>query len=510
MADDDASPSPTEIDMHSAIQIEPAQKSAGVESSADAGSAEAQAAEPKEEVASTRGTSVNLLVSGLIGLGVTILFFGLLYVALSDETWFYLLFWRDPSIPFFATLLFFWAIAILCMKIRHIRRESRAFDLDLLPQDPYQLITIRDVQAILREINRMAPEQQNLFLVTRVARALRRVRASGNSAEIDGLLEYQGSIDSAAVESTYAAVKIFIWAIPVVGFIGTVLGISVAIGNFGDLVQRAGDVEQIKAGLGGVTGGLSVAFETTLLALVFSIIVMFYSTYIRKREDDLLTSVEDHCVEHLVNKLAIGDDKLVAQLNEAFSEAQEDAARRQAEVVEGALVELQERQTEALQKLNEFLNQQQNQSLESLVNTLGELFDDATGQQGTRLSEMSQRIERGLRSLGDNIQEMGKSLPAADGSLASGQGSDFDPDKAERLIGAMERQAQQLLETRKSLETLSQSLQHLATLEPFHEVMGNIQKALDTLIPAIDELRKPRELRIIDSVQPQQAADDTP
>lgn len=464
-----------------------------------------------------RGTSVNILRSGGGAILTTVLIFGLLKT-LSPTSALYLFFWRDPIVPFATVLLFFWALYILLFKLRHIRREENAFAFDLLPQDQYQLVGIRDVQATLREINRMPSEDQRLLLVTRIGRALKSLRASGNTAETAGLLEYQAEIDLAASESTYAAVKVFIWAIPVIGFIGTVLGISVAIGNFGALVQQAQEVEAIKEGLGPVTGGLAVAFETTLLALVLSIAIMFFSTWVRTKEDDLHTRVEDYCVEHLLNKLSIGDDKLVAELNEAFSEAQEDALKRMADVIESALREVQQQQAELMGQLQAGMNQNREQSDEVLQSMLHEL----TGQQGMKLTELAQRLERGLKKLadtlesttdfrpsdsrGDEIEELPSEIRAIATDTAATMGmppqaatsAESNGDLA-AMRSAMQEQVVELQETRRALASLSKSLENLATLAPFEEVMTRIQSALDALVPAIEELQKPRELRIIDS-----------
>ncbi len=79
--------------------------------------------------------------------------------------------------------------------------------------------------------------------------------------EIAQLLEMLGQPQQQAL----APLTFAIWALPMLGFIGTVLGISQAIGGLaqGPAVLAADD-----AGLGGVFGGLAFAFDTTLVGLV--------------------------------------------------------------------------------------------------------------------------------------------------------------------------------------------------------------------------------------------------
>ena len=63
---------------------------------------------------------------------------------------------------------------------------------------------------------------------------------------------------------SYAVPRVMIWAIPLMGFIGTVVGISKAVAGFSGFLQTAEEIDQIKQAIGGVTTGLAIAFDTTL------------------------------------------------------------------------------------------------------------------------------------------------------------------------------------------------------------------------------------------------------
>ena len=105
------------------------------------------------------------------------------------------------------------------------------------------------------------------------------------------------------VDSSYVLIKVFIWAIPILGFIGTVLGISDAVSSFGGEMGAAADIEVIKEQLGQVTGGLSEAFDTTLVSLIFSLWVMFPTSVMQKNEEDLLNKVDEYCNEYFLKRL---------------------------------------------------------------------------------------------------------------------------------------------------------------------------------------------------------------
>jgi hypothetical protein len=84
-----------------------------------------------------------------------------------------------------------------------------------------------------------------------------------------------------------------------------VIGLSDAIGGFGDVLKTAADMESIKAALQNVTGGLATAFETTLEALVASLIIQLMVTFLKKAEQEFLDECSDYCSRNIVNKLRL-------------------------------------------------------------------------------------------------------------------------------------------------------------------------------------------------------------
>ena len=90
----------------------------------------------------------------------------------------------------------------------------------------------------------------------------------------------------------YRTVKLFIWAMPILGFIGTVLGISLAVGGFSDFLTTnvsIDQVDEVTAQLGEVASGLSFAFDTTLLGLLGGLIASVASSGVQAREERGLT-----------------------------------------------------------------------------------------------------------------------------------------------------------------------------------------------------------------------------
>ena len=157
-----------------------------------------------------------------------------------------------------------------------------------------------------------APEVLNLqerlaadgsLIATRCSRVLNAYIKTGDRNKATEFALDDSSFYQTASESSYSVPRILVWAIPLLGFIGTVVGISKAVNGFSGFLQDAGDVEQIKAGIGTVTGGLAVAFDTTLLALFLSVLVMIPLVLIERYESRLLLRIDIFINDKLLPRL---------------------------------------------------------------------------------------------------------------------------------------------------------------------------------------------------------------
>ena len=174
--------------------------------------------------------------------------------------------------------------------------------------------------ALLALMQAGAPDEEQPML-----RGLEHFRVRKSNPEVASMLASHSEIDANAVQSSYTLLNVFIWAIPILGFIGTVIGISAAVGGFSGGLEAAQDISALKDSLNNVTGGLATAFDTTLIALVMSIFVMFPSSSLQKAEEDLLNWVDEYCNENLLKRLNDGGDLADAQdttkIRKAFDSA---------------------------------------------------------------------------------------------------------------------------------------------------------------------------------------------
>lgn len=211
-------------------------------------------------------------------------------------------------IPHAIMLLSCWSLAILVVKIVALRSQERAFAAALLPSDVHAITqaNVGDVLAHL-EVARASLRRGQSFLIERMVRILEHYAARGDVSETTAVNNTDADTDAAMVASSFSMVKVLVWAIPILGFIGTVIGIGAAVGGFSQSLEGADQLDTIKDSLGDVTSGLAVAFDTTLVALVASILVMLPTSWVQKAEEQLISDVDDYCVANVLRHLVSPD-----------------------------------------------------------------------------------------------------------------------------------------------------------------------------------------------------------
>ena len=206
------------------------------------------------------------------------------------------------------TLLFFWAVTILFIKGRKVSFQRKILALNLIPQDPNFFLNNATARDALLRIRGQVDDPKHFLLLNRIDVALSNLQNIGEISEVASLTNAQASIDEDQVSASYSLINGFNWAIPVLGFIGTVLGLGAAIGEFGVTIQLADDVDKLKNSLTDVTGGLSTAFDTTLLGLVASIVVQMLMTF-RKRQEFLLWTSATNIAKPMSCQIEVGEKR---------------------------------------------------------------------------------------------------------------------------------------------------------------------------------------------------------
>lgn len=301
-------------------------------------------------------------------------------------------------------------------------------------------------------------------------------------------------------ESSYALPRILVWAIPLLGFIGTVVGISIAVNGFSGFLQEAGEVEKIKEGIGIVTSGLATAFDTTLLALLLSVAVMIPLVLVERLESRLLLTIDIYINDHLLPKLTATTEtqernKIKQVVRETIQESlpsQQYLKQTAQELVQTIVKEIQTLQ-QVNTKLLEQIEQLGQLSLEEHQMFIASWQDQQKVNQHltqeinaliTDIKTTSEAIATGLTSQTENITQQ---LNIAAKLLE------------ERLM-ALERSTDKVSEVihiQESLNILHGFVEKASQIEPsLVELQANIVK----LQPTLEKMSKPRRLTLVEQL----------
>jgi biopolymer transport protein ExbB/TolQ len=191
-------------------------------------------------------------------------------------------------------ILMFWAMAIMGYKARELIRERRMLDVDVVSIAEGMRILPEDTREFARQVQALPEDEQNGLLPRVLLAALRRFSTTRNIQDVSSSTHTVLESEANRLESELSMIRYIAWAIPAIGFIGTVRGIGDALAQADKAVQ--GDIA-------GVTESLGVAFNSTLVALLLSILLMFLVYQLQLFQERLVFDsevyVDDKLIRHM-------------------------------------------------------------------------------------------------------------------------------------------------------------------------------------------------------------------
>lgn len=357
----------------------------------------------------TDPTNPPLLKSFLIGLGACVLWF-LLILPFSPEkgkpmaSFSFMellsnLFYKHFLISAVNMLFFTWAMAILWLKLQKLKHQRAALLLDVLPMSLGVEINAHSVGSFIDNLYGLPKKLRDSIMVNRIRKGLELFEAKQDTGDVSHMMDSQSEIDSARIGGSYTILKAFLWAIPILGFIGTVLGLSQAIGGMS--FENVTDVTAVIASINGVTSGLGTAFDATLLGLVLAMALNFPMNSLAKREDDNLNDVDAFCNEVLLPRLR---DSVSADQHDAGSLA-DSLVKAVSHAQQEFLTDLNEL-SRRMMEYADSLDQRNAEYQQSLINTAAQTQADV---QQTLLESVNQ-VNQYIGSLSEGIQNLNATL----------------------------------------------------------------------------------------------------
>jgi len=318
------------------------------------------------------------------------------------------LFMMRGLVNFAETFFFTWAIGIVWLKLQKLRHQREALLLDVLPVELGREINSNNVESFIDHVYNLPHRLRDSLMVNRIRKALELFEVKQSTSDVGSMMASQSDIDANRVGGSYSLLKVFLWAIPILGFIGTVLGLSAAIGSM-DL-SNAKDVDKIIGSISQVTSGLGTAFDTTLLGLVLAMFLQFPMSSLAKKEDDNLNDIDAFCNEILLPRLEDGmgaDAKEPAGLADALVKA---VAGAQKEFLVD-LNELSKRMNEYASNLDKRSDAFQAVVTKEFINNTTVMRNEIHETLKDSLRQTSQYIgglETGIRGLNTVLKELGE------------------------------------------------------------------------------------------------------
>ena len=191
-------------------------------------------------------------------------------------------------------ILGIWALAIMGFKAVRTVGERQLLDVDLVPVAEGMRILPEDTREFARQVQALPEDRQQMLLPRALLNALRRFSSTRNIQDVATSTHTICESEAERLESELAMIRYISWAIPSIGFIGTVRGIGEALAQADKAVQ--GDIA-------GVTQSLGVAFNSTFIALLISIFLMFLVHQLQLLQERLVFDSENYTNDKLIRHM---------------------------------------------------------------------------------------------------------------------------------------------------------------------------------------------------------------
>jgi biopolymer transport protein ExbB/TolQ len=210
-----------------------------------------------------------------------------IYIIIKDEE------------PKFEIIFCLWGMIILGYKLYNIYLERRLFKYDFVRVQPGERIIPEDALDRFKELKTAVerePRWRERLLPESVLAALHRFHASASIQDAANAVRERAELAGDRLDSSLSLVRYIAWAIPAIGFIGTVRGIGDAL-NFAE--------QAIHGDISAVTSGLGLAFNSTFVGLSMCIVLMFFLHMVQQRQEAFIIEAQAFCRDKLIDVMKV-------------------------------------------------------------------------------------------------------------------------------------------------------------------------------------------------------------
>lgn len=194
-------------------------------------------------------------------------------------------------------LLFFAGCGELWTRFNQSRLESEQTAKRLLPENDTVMLRAQDLGALYSKAQQ-GDENRHFFVQRLIGRCILQFQGSKSVSQTNSLLNSSLELIQHELDLKYTMIRYLVWLIPTIGFIGTIVGIAIAL-DYAAGIENPQDPRLLAS----IAGRLGVAFYTTLLALMQSALLVFALHIVQGREEMALNRAGQYCLDNLINRL---------------------------------------------------------------------------------------------------------------------------------------------------------------------------------------------------------------
>jgi biopolymer transport protein ExbB/TolQ len=205
---------------------------------------------------------------------------------------------RDPEQKW-EIIFALWGMIILSYKLLHVRRERNLFRHDFIRLQPGERIIPEDALDRFKELRSAVdrePRWQGRLLPECMLAALHRFHATSSIQDAANAIKERAELAADRLDSSLSLVRYIAWAIPAIGFIGTVRGIGLALAYAEDAIK--GDITPVIEALG-------LAFNSTLVALLISMVLMYIMHVVQSRQEAFVLETQTYSRDKLIDVMKV-------------------------------------------------------------------------------------------------------------------------------------------------------------------------------------------------------------
>lgn len=198
-------------------------------------------------------------------------------------------------------LMFFIGLGEMWVRHNRSQKELEQLKQNILPEEDDVMLRAKDLIPIYTAISERK-NSQHFFVQRLTKRIVLQFQGSNSADQANALMNSSLELMQHEIELKFNMLRYLVWLIPTLGFIGTVIGIALALSSAAEMPDVS-DSQAIREWLGLLTTDLGLAFNTTLVALVMSAILVFFLHIVQAKEEMALNSAGQYCMDNLINRL---------------------------------------------------------------------------------------------------------------------------------------------------------------------------------------------------------------